>query len=144
MTHNLFSLYLYAEKHHIDVDWLPLAQATSLSLLLPDGSYAVAIDPWKMDTLAQEQVALAHELGHCETGSFYNEHAALDVRRKHENRADKWAIRRLIPADALQRALADGYTEPWQLAELFDVTPEFLKKAVCWYTNGNLAVDNFM
>ena len=35
---------------------------------------------------------LAHELGHCCTGSFYNQWATADCRRRHENVADKWAI----------------------------------------------------
>ena len=66
----LLDLYEYAENQGIDVDWVPLEQATSLSIPLPDGSYAIAVNPWKLDTLEQETVCLAHELGHCKTGSF--------------------------------------------------------------------------
>ena len=141
MSNNLLSLYDYAEKRGIDIDWFDLVQAPSLSLPLADGSCAIAINPWKLDTLEQETVAVAHELGHCETGSFYNQYAALDLRQKHEHRADKWAIERLIPADALDQAVADGYTEMWQLAEHFGVTIEFMKKTVCWHTHGNLATE---
>ena len=92
----------------------------------------------------QEKEALAHELGHCKTGSFYNRHAALDIRQKHENRADKWAIRQLVPEDALDQAVADGYTDLPSLAEHFCVTVPFMRKAVCWYTYGNLAADLYM
>lgn len=141
MTNNPLDLYIYADNHGIEVNWFDLAQAPSLSVPLPGGSCAVAINPWKMDTLAAETVSLAHELGHCETGSFYNQAATLDVRQKHENRADKWAIRQLIPADALDQAVADGYTELWQLAEYFGVTEEFMKKAVCLYVHGNMAAE---
>ena len=52
----LLDLYEYAEDRGIDVDWFPMEQATSLSLPLPDGSCAIAINPWKMGTLAQETV----------------------------------------------------------------------------------------
>ena len=141
MSNNLFSLYEYADQRCIDVDWFDLVQAPSLSLPLADGSCAIAINPWKMVTVADEKVALAHELGHCETGSFYNQYAALDIRQKHEHRADKWAIERLIPASALDQAVADGCAEMWQLAEHFGVTIEFMKKAVCWHTHGNLATE---
>lgn len=134
-------LYEYAEDHGIDVDWIPMARATSLSISLPDGSYAIAIDPWKMDTLGQETVCLAHELGHCRTGSFYNRLATLDIRKKHENRADKWAVRHLISADQLDDAVANGYDTLWDLAEHFGVTEDFMRKVVCWYTHGNLAAD---
>ena len=138
---NLLDLYRYAENNRIDVDWIPMTRAESLSAPLLDSSYAIAIDPWKMETVEKETVCLAHELGHCSTGSFYNRFAALDVRQKHENRADKWAIKKLIPEDELNRAVAGGRTELWDLAEHFGVTIPFMQKAICLYTHGNLATD---
>ena len=140
----LLDLYEYAENQGIDVDWVPLEQATSLSIPLPDGSYAIAVNPWKLDTLEQETVCLAHELGHCKTGSFYNRHAALDIRQKHENRADKWEIEQLLPLDALEAAAHEGCTEVWDLAERFGVTEDLVRKAICWYKHGNLAVDQYL
>ena len=119
-----------------------MRRATSLSVPLGDG-YAIALDPWKLGTLAQETVCLAHELGHCETGSFYNRYAALDVRQQHENRADKWAIRRLVPAEELDAAMADGCDTIPALADRFGVTEPFMRKAVCWYAHGNLAVEMY-
>ena len=143
MTNHPLDLYAYAERRNIDVDWIPMRRATSMSVPLGD-RYAIALDPWKLGSLAQETVCLAHELGHCETGSFYNQYAALDVRQRHENRADKWAIRQLVPEDALDQAVADGYTDLPSLAEHFCVTVPFMRKAVCWYTYGNLAADLYM
>ena len=142
MTNDLLGLYAYAERRNIDVDWIPMRRATSLSAPLGDG-YAIALDPWKLGTIAQETVCLAHELGHCETGSFYNQYAALDVRQRHENRADKWAIRRLVPEDDLDVAMADGCNTIPALADRFGVTEPFMAKAVCWYTHGNLAVEMY-
>lgn len=142
MTNNPLDLYAYAERRNIDVDWIPMRRATSLSVPLGDG-YAIALDPWKLGTLAQETVCLAHELGHCETGSFYNQYAALDVRQQHENRADKWAIRRLVPAEELDAAMADGCDTIPVLADRFGVTEPFMHKAVCWYAHGNLAVEMY-
>ncbi|WP_300272732.1 ImmA/IrrE family metallo-endopeptidase [uncultured Oscillibacter sp.] len=142
MTNDLLGLYAYAERRNIDVDWIPMRRATSLSVPLGDG-YAIALDPWKLGTIAQETVCLAHELGHCETGSFYNRYAALDVRQRHENRADKWAIRRLVPEDDLDAAMADGCNTIPALADRFGVTEPFMRKAVCWYAHGNLAVEMY-
>ena len=142
MTNNPLDLYAYAERRNIDVDWVPMRRATSLSVPLGDG-YAIALDPWKLGSLAQETVCLAHELGHCETGSFYNRFAALDVRQQHENRADKWAIRRLVPAEELDAAMADGCDTIPALADRFGVTEPFMRKAVCWYAHGNLAVEMY-
>ena len=129
----LLDLYEYAENQGIDVDWIPLEQATSLSIPLPDGSYAIAVNPWKLDTLEQETVCLAHELGHCETGAFYNRYAARDIRQKYENRANKWAYKKLVPQDELAEACLQGYREPWELAEYFGVTEDFLRGALKYY-----------
>ena len=79
MENKLISLYAFAEEQGIDVDWFPMMATASLSMPLPGDTYGIAIDPWKMETVAQEIVSLAHELGHCQTGSFYNRKAALDV-----------------------------------------------------------------
>ena len=94
-----------------------------------------------MDGDAVEKVHLAHELGHCMTGSFYSRHTAVDSRQRHENRADKWAVNHLIPVDQLDDAIAAGYTEIWELAEHFGVTEDLAKKAVCYYVHGNLATE---
>ena len=133
------TLYEYAQQHDIPVTWFDFQRAESLSVRLPDGSCAIAIDPWKMSTVAEETVALAHELGHCETGSFYSAESPLSLRSRMENRADKWAIRHLIPADALSRALREGCCEVWDLAERFGVTEDFMRKALCYHLHGSLA-----
>ena len=140
MTYHPLDLYAYAERRNIDVDWIPMRRATSLSVPLGD-RYAIALDPWKLGSLAQETVCLAHELGHCETGSFYNQYAALDVRQRHENRADKWAIQHLIPVEELDEAVAEGCEDIPALSEHFCVTEDLMRKAVCWYTHGNLAAE---
>lgn len=141
---NVIGLYDYAANNRIDVYWFPLDRAESLSAMDKDGACYIAMDPWCLRTLSEEKTKLGHEIGHCATGSFYNENAALDIRRKHENRADKWAIKKLVPKRELDAAVADGCTELWDLAERFGVTEDFMRKAVCWYRYGNLAVEEYM
>ena len=65
----------------------------------------------------------------------------MDSRQRHENQANRWAIRTLIPVDDLDEAVAEGCTEVWELAERFGVTEEFMRKAVCLYVHGNLATE---
>lgn len=141
MANNPFQLYKEADESGIDVIWMPLHSDQSMAIQFDDGECAIGIDPWKMDTLAQETVSMAHELGHCATGSFYSRYSPFDVRQKHENRADKWAIKKLIPEDELNATVANGRTEAWELAEEFCVTEDFMKKAMHWYKHGNLAVE---
>ena len=52
-------------------------------------------------------------------------------------------VKKLIPKDELEEAVQSGMKTSWELAEYFGVTEDFMKKAVCYYTNGNLAVEYF-
>ena len=135
----LQQLYDLAKEQNIPVLTYPMAHNGSMSVMLSDGRCYVGMDSALRDGGVQERVHLGHELGHCLTGSFYNIYAAADLRQRHENRADKWAIRRLIPVSALDDAIAAGHTELWDLAEFFGVTESFLKKAICLYVHGNTA-----
>jgi hypothetical protein len=136
----LFRLYDLAGRNHIPVfrRSLPLCKSVSVQA---DGSCAIALDPSVCDIGAMERTHLSHELGHCLTGSFYNQYSSHDLRRRHEIRADKWAIRQLVPAHKLDGAIADGRTEIWELAEYFNVTEEFMRKAVAYHVHGNLATE---
>ena len=100
---------------------------------LIDGTCVISIDRSVLCSAVEERELLAHELGHCETGSFYNRYSHLDVRRKHENRADRWAIKKLIPEDELKKAVGSGVVETWELAEYFSVTEPFMIKAILYY-----------
>ena len=132
-------LYDLASRQNIAVLRYPMKENGSMSLMEPDGTCYIGMDDRVADGGTQERVHLGHELGHCITGSFYNQYAKADLRQRHENRADKWAVRRLIPVDALDDAIAAGHTDLWDLADYFGVTESFLKKAICLYVHGNTA-----
>lgn len=132
-------LHRLAEAEGIPVVRFALPENGSLSIQDGQGRCYIAMD--ELDTEAQRKVHLAHELGHCLTGSFYNRYAPRDLRQRHEHRADKWAIGQLIPPGELDEAVAMGYTDLWALAEHFGVTEGFMRKTVCWYTHGNLSAE---
>lgn len=136
---NVLDLYTLAEQQNIEVIETSLPENGSLSVMDDSGSCYIGIDESVMDGGALEIVHMGHELGHCLTGSFYNRHTRFDVRQRHENRADKWAIRQIIPVEDLDDAVADGCCEIWELAERFGVTEAFMRKAVCLYVHGNVA-----
>ena len=137
----LQEIYRIAEQKNIVVDRFALFRREALSIMDEDGNCFIAIDPNKIQNTSDERTKLAHELGHCATGAFYNEHSYFDVRQRHENRADKWAVKKLIPVDQLDDAIAHGCTEIWELAERFGVTEDFIRKAVCYYVHGNVATE---
>ena len=134
-------LYALAEKENIGVLRFPLPNTGSMSVMDEWGQCSIGMDPGVQDGGALERVHLGHELGHCVTGSFYSRNTAVDSRQRHENQADRWAVQNLIPVDDLDQAVAEGCTELWELAERFDVTEEFVRKAVCLYVHGNLATE---
>lgn len=138
---DLMGLYRLAEDNDIAVDCFELKKREALSVMDNDGACYIAIDPFKLASELDEKMKLGHELGHSMTGSYYNKYATCDVRRRHENRADKWAINEFVSEQELDEAISDGHTEMWDLADYFHVTEDFMRKAVCWYTYGYLATE---
>ncbi len=104
-----------------------------------NGHYGIFMDFDTIETTAEESVLIAHEGGHIATGSTHSIGSPYEIIEQHENRADKWAIKKLIPKDELDKAIAKGYTEIWDLADYFNVTEDFMKKAVWLYKTGSLA-----
>lgn len=134
-------LYQAAQDDNIPIILLDIPENGSMCIQTEERHCYIGMDYGILEDESSRRVHLAHELGHCKTGAFYNRWAARDLRQKHEHRADKWAIERTIPAAELDEAVADGCTELWQLAERFGVTEDLMKKAVCWYNHGNLATE---
>lgn len=137
----LQEIYRIAEQENIVVDYFALSSREALSVMDDGGECFIAIDPNKIIDESDERTKLAHELGHCITGAFYNQYSNFDCRQRHENTADKWAIGNLIPVEDLDNAVADGCSEIWELAERFGVAEDFVKKAVCYYVHGNVATE---
>lgn len=136
-------MYDYCEEQGYTVFWYPFDWGIipSAAVMDEDGDCFIALDPYQMESAADELCKGMHEAGHCDTGAFYNQYATCDVRQKAENKADRRAIELVIPEADYRSAVTAGLTKVWELSEHFGVTPEFMRKAVCLYTNGNLAVE---
>ncbi len=133
MKNKLIELYEFLEQSDVSVLCCDFAHFTSLSMLDEDGAMSIGIDPMQLDSSAEELCILAHEAGHCATGSFYNRNSQFDLLKKHEYRADVWAILRLCPKERVLLELRKGNHEIWQLAECFSVTEPFIQKALSYY-----------
>lgn len=125
-------LYALCEARHYRICPLPLQSAPAASL--PSG--CIAVNPERLADPAVEKAVLAHELGHLETGSFPTGSAA-DCDGRHEERANRWAIRTLVPAERLCRALESGRVELYQLAEEFGVPEEWILRAFAYYCSAS-------
>ncbi len=125
----LTGLYTQAEAQGIEVYYFPLRASKALST--PDMDIAIDVD--KLDTSYEEVVCLAHEMGHCATGSFYTVGSTQTVIGRCEERANRWAYKMLVPMEELIAALKAGITESYELAELFDVTEDFVSESIRYY-----------
>lgn len=121
----------------------PKTKSTSIRLN-DDGCWGIFVDAARIESRAEELVIMLHEGGHYATGTTHAVSSPFGLMEQHENRADKWAVKRLLSAKDLDEAVAEGCTEMWELAERFGVTQEFIQKAVCWYTYGNLNIEGHM
>lgn len=128
----MISALEYAASQDIDIDWLPLSSLDALSIE-HKGEYAIVLDPNKIESSADENTKLAHELGHCLYGGFYSSTTPLYIREKHEYKANVWAVKFLVPWDELREAIHNGITEPWELAEYFSVTEAFIDLSLEYY-----------
>ena len=142
---NLYELYDYAVDQGIDVDWYTMPFAKSFSIFIPSlDRRAIALDPWKFETIADEFTTLGHEVGHCMTYSFYNRWAACDV-KKAPREPGRGCGNRAVPSPGRSggRRARKVHTV-WDLAERFGVTEDLVRKAIYWYKHGNLAVDQYL
>lgn len=114
------SLCDLAKDHDIGVYDFPLKRCRALTVHI-DGKCDIALDLSKAVSEAERKSLLAHEMGHCETGAFYNEKNFLETSSRAEYRADAWAVRKLLPKRAFTHALKHGCDEVWKLSEHFGV-----------------------
>lgn len=125
----LLDLYSRAESQGVEVDDVPLRALSSASF----AQGWIVLDTSRFSSSAEHKAALAHELGHVETGSFYNIYSGFDLRSRCETRADKRAVEMLLPFSRLARALRSGLSEPWQIAEHFNLPEPFVLTALKFY-----------
>lgn len=125
----LDQLYARADSDGIEIDDVRMRELRAVSF--PEGW--IAMDSSKYDSLTEFKCELAHEIGHCETGAFYNIYSPYDLKEKCERKANRRAAEILMPITDVRRALHRGINQPWALAEYFDVTLEFAVMALDIY-----------
>jgi Zn-dependent peptidase ImmA (M78 family) len=126
-------LYNEIQKQGIYVFQYNVGEHKSVTIEM-NKKYGIFIDMTAFSSLRESKRAIAHEIGHCATGATHKTCSPLDLVEQHEYRANKWAVERFLSFDELQQAMQDGYTEPWELAEYFDVSEKAVRWAVQYYT----------
>lgn len=125
----LSEIYDRAQKQGIEIDEFPMRQVTACSF--PEGW--IAINPRMVKTDRVRKRLIAHEMGHIETGAFYNDKTPLFTRSICEHKAEKRAVELLVPLPDLMKAIHSGTRERWELAEKFDVPEDVIIEALELY-----------
>ena len=117
----LEQLYEIAASRGIEIDDIPMRELRAVSF--PEGW--IAIDRRKFSSETELKCELAHEIGHCETGSFYKNGTHTHDRDMNEHNANRYAAELLLPFSELRRAMHKGILFGHILARIYDVTREF-------------------
>lgn len=136
---DLLDLYGLAEEHGTEVYWFDLGDS---GIPLASAGGRSVPSPWTLADVHSggEEVKLAQRWATVRPAPFITAMRPRDVRQKYENRANKWAYKKLVPQDELAEACLQGYREPWELAEYFGVTEFFLRNALEFYRNSSILV----
>lgn len=124
-----------AEEKEIDVQEFNSMPLKGLAVRTDDDIHHIAINKSMCKNSIDEKETLAHEIGHCETGSLYCSTESYCIREKCEENAKRWTINTLIPFDKLLSAVKSGYTECWEIADKLDVTCQLVQQAFEYYIN---------
>ena len=119
---SLSEFYGYCKQN--DVDIMPFAALPRPACTVRDGRYyAVALNFTRL-----------HTVRHLHTGALHKVDSSFQLVAQNEHRADADSFRRCLPAEEIRQAMRQGYTEPWQLADYFDLDEDYIKKALHYWT----------
>lgn len=129
----LSDFYGYCQKNQIDVILYcgcPLPGAT----VRDQGEYAIFLDFTKIPSTRLLRGICYHELGHAATGALHKVDSPYELVERSEHRANRWAAEQYLPEEELREAFRFGFTEPWQLAEYFDLPQREIESALHYWT----------
>lgn len=134
---NNFDLFEYAERHDIEIEYADLPKNKALAIKLGQ-TEIIGLDKAVAADSSEERTLLAHEIGHCATGCFYDLSANRIDRSRQEHRAIRWALCRCVPKRKLIELIRARYSNN-EIADIFGVTEEFIKKAYTYYFEYGIA-----
>ncbi len=136
---DLNTLYEDLRKQQVALYPYDVGNEKSVTIEL-NNKFAIFLDPFRVESIQEMKYILAHEIGHCATGCTHKVCSPLDIVQRHEHKANRWAIERYLPLENINAAIRQGYTEPWQLADYFDLPEGFVQTAIKHYANARQMV----
>lgn len=129
----LSNFYSYCRNNNIDI--ILYDGAPSQGTTIRDGDwYAIFLDFTQIRSTRVLKGTCYHEVGHAATGALHKVDSPFETVERSEYRANRWAAQHFLPVEEIREAFTAGYTEPWELAEYFDLPEEDIKKALVYWT----------
>ena len=78
----------------------------------------------------EEFCVLAHEYGHCESGTTHKLDSEFQLIGQHENRANRAAVYEFLPVEKIKDAFKHKYFDYWEIADYLDLPEPFIIMAI--------------
>ena len=128
----LSDFYDYCKVNNVDV--IPYRGCPQPGATLRDGDYyAVFLDFSQIHSTRTLRGVCYHEMGHLGTGALHKVDSPFELAERSEHRAKRWSAEHLLPKEDLLEAFQGGCTEPWQLAEYFDLPEDCVEAALTYW-----------
>ena len=99
-----------------------------------DNRYGIFMNKKEIKDVKEEFCVLAHEYGHCASGSTHRLYSPLDLICRHEYKADRKAIIDFVPIDRIKDAIQCGCKTVYEFSDYLDLPEAFVSKALQHYT----------
>ena len=117
------------------MDVIPFSGCPCPGATVRDGVYmAVFLDFTQIRSTRLLRGVCCHEMGHVATGALHKVDSPYELAERSEYRANRWCAQHYLTQEDFREAFQAGYTEPWQLAEFFDMPERDIRSALTYWT----------
>ena len=129
----LSDFYGFCKSNQVDV--IPFAGCPCPGATVRDGEfYAVFLDFTQIRSTRLLRGVCCHEMAHVATGALHKVDSPFELAERSEYRANRWTAQHYLSREDFREAFDLGYTEPWQLAEFFDMPERDIRSALTYWT----------
>lgn len=129
----LSHFYDYCQKNNVDV--IPFSGMPAEGVTMRNtAGYAIFLDFTKIKSTRLLNGVCCHELGHASTGALHKVSSPFETVERSEYRANRWMAEQFLTVEDFTAAFSAGYTEPWELAEYFDLPEQDVKNALTYWS----------
>ena len=129
----LSQFYDHCRQNSVDV--IPFRGIPHPGATIRDGThYAVFLDFSQILSTRLLRGVCCHELGHAATGALHKISSPYELVERSEYRANRYMAQHFLTQEDFRDAFCAGYTEPWQLAEYFDMPEQDVKNALTYWS----------